>query len=104
VSQDEQKIALPCDIYENDDEYLVIADAPGVSGSGLDVTVHGDRLTVRGERSGGDGQRTTYERVFTLPQNAEQSAVTASARDGVVKLRIPKTANSKPRRIEVRAD
>ena len=98
----ERTVALACDIYENDDEYLVIADAPGVSGSGLDVTVHGDRLTVRGERSERNGARTAYERVFTLPQNAEQSAVSAVARDGVVQLHIPKTADSKPRRIEVR--
>jgi HSP20 family molecular chaperone IbpA len=101
MTAEEHKVALACDIYENDDEYLVIADAPGVSGSGLDVTVHGDRLTVRGERSHGEA-RSIYERVFTLPQNADQGAVSAEARDGVVRLHIPKTADSKPRRIEVR--
>jgi HSP20 family protein len=102
MTAEERKVALTCDIYENDDEYLVIADAPGVSGSGLDVTVHGDRLTVRGERSDQNGACTLYERVFTLPQNADQSALSATARDGVVQLHIPKAADSKPRRIEVR--
>ena len=100
MTNDQHTIALACDIFENDDEYLVLADAPGVAGSGLDVTVHGERLTVRGERAV-NGDRNVYERVFTLPQNAEQSSVSVTANEGVVRIHIPKTAQSKPRKIQV---
>jgi HSP20 family molecular chaperone IbpA len=96
-----RRVPFACDIFENDDEYVVVADLPGVSTERLDATVHGDRLSVRGTRTTQDVE-LTYERMFTLPQNADANTVEATIRNGVVRIRVPKTHESKPRRITVR--
>jgi HSP20 family molecular chaperone IbpA len=96
-----RRVPFACDIYENDDEYLILADLPGVSTERLEAMVHGDRLSVRGTRTTQDVD-LTYERMFTLPQNADVNAVDATIQHGVLRIRVPKTQESKPRRITVR--
>ena len=96
-----RRVPFACDIFENDDEYLIVADLPGVSPDRLEATVHGDRLSVHGTRTTQDVE-LTYERTFTLPQNADVSAVEATIQHGVLSIRVPKTQESKPRRITVR--
>jgi len=97
-----RKVPFACDIYENEDEYLVIADLPGVGTDALEATVHAERLSVHGTRITNDAE-IVYERSFTLPQNAEVSAVAVTMKNGILRITIPKTHESKPRRIEVRA-
>jgi HSP20 family molecular chaperone IbpA len=96
-----RRVPFACDIYENDDEYFVVADLPGVDPDRLEAVVHGDRLSVRGTRFVTETE-IVHERIFTLPQNADVNAVDATIQDGVLRIRIPKTQESKPRRIAVR--
>jgi len=95
-----QRIIVPCDVFENDNEYLVLADLPGLDTENFDFIVRGDRIELRGERIAGD-QRIVYERSFALPNNADPNDIEANYRDGVARITIAKTQESRPRRIPV---
>src|ERR1700758_3676934 len=103
----------PADIYETRDSIVVMADMPGVSPDGVDITLERRVLTIRGrsvanEHSGyqrvyneyADGD---YERVFTLSENIDRDRIEATLKDGVLQLVLPKAEAAKARKIELKA-
>ena len=101
----------PVDIYENREEYLVIADLPGVHNDSLEVNLDADKLTLVGktpEESQGqvverEYRLFDYARTFQLPNVVDRAKVSAELRNGVLTLHLPKVDAVKPRRIEVKA-
>ncbi|WP_235880374.1 Hsp20/alpha crystallin family protein [Polyangium aurulentum] len=103
------------DVKETKDALVFRADLPGVKEDDLEISVTGNRLSVRGkrdeeerieddryflyERSHGD-----FERSFTLPEGFELDRIEAELKDGVLTLRVPRAAETKPRRIPVGKD
>jgi HSP20 family molecular chaperone IbpA len=87
-------------------------DVPGASKERLSLQVNRDRLDVEAEvridmpqdmeAVYADLRSTRYQRTFALSSELETSKVDASLKDGVLTLRIPKRAEIRPRRIEVR--
>jgi HSP20 family protein len=92
---------IPCDVFENEVCYLILADIPGVSRDNLHVDVQGNNLILRAERMLGDEQ-TLFERRFLLPDSADVDQINASLNNGVVRVEIQKTQKSRPRRIEIK--
>ncbi len=103
------------DISETADAYIVRAEVPGVKPEDLEVTVQDKLLTIRGKREGFAEQKgETYHLVeraygeFTrsllLPTDVKTEAIEASYKNGVLEVRLPKSEESKPRRIEVKTD
>ena len=101
------------DIAENNDEYVVTADLPGIDRDDLDVTVADGRLTIRGERrqdgesQSGPARRVervygTFTRSFELPSEVKADGIGATYRDGVLTVTVPKAEESKPKQIEVK--
>lgn len=92
---------IRCDVYENDVEYLILAELPGMDREACDVSVHDRELRIRAERDDqGDGV-VRFARTFTLPYNADPAEVKATARDGVLRITVGKTRESRPRRIQI---
>jgi HSP20 family protein len=101
------------DIYETDQGLVVLADMPGVSPNGVDVTLEREVLTIRGrvedETLKGftplyqEYETGNYERVFTLSEEIDRERIEASVKDGVLRLVLPKAPASQARRIRVRA-
>ena len=101
------------DIYEDDEGITLQLDVPGASKERLSLQVNRDRLDVEAdvridmpqdmEAVYADLRSTRYQRTFALSSELETSKVDASLKDGVLTLRIPKRAEIRPRRIEVRA-
>ena len=101
------------DIAENNDEYVVTADLPGIDREDLDVTVADGRLTIRGERRQ-NGESTTgptrrvervygtFTRSFELPAEVKADHIAATYRDGVLSVTVPKAEEAKPKQIEVK--
>jgi len=92
------------DILEDADAYVILADMPGVNEGDVDIQLdkapnaEGAPATRHAEyRSGG------YHREFRVSERIDAGAVTAKMQNGVLVLRLPKTAESRPRRIEVQA-
>jgi HSP20 family protein len=100
------------DVEETSDAYVFRADLPGMTSKDVKVTVHGDTLTLRGERKREEKQSNeslhrieraygSFERSFTLGLPVRADQVKASYKDGVLEVRVPKADEAKPRDIEV---
>ena len=92
------RIVPKVDVYENDDEYLVIADVPGVTQDALNVSFARGELTLEGT----NGDRV-YRRAFTVPDGIDGTSIGAEMVNGVLSVHLPKAPEVKPRRIQVRA-
>lgn len=99
-------------ISETDKEYLIKAELPEVEKKDVEVTVHEGVITIRGERRferTDDSERQhrvesfygSFARSFSLPQDADESKIYAETKDGVLKVHIPKTVQSRPKPIEI---
>ena len=103
----------PVDVYEDETGITLTADLPGVSKERLGVKVNGDNLLIEGDVSVSAPQEmellyaeiiaSSYRRSFTLIRELDASKIEANLKDGVLKLRIPKAEEAKPRRIEIKA-
>lgn len=107
----EAPIRPPVDIWEDQDGITLCADMPGVSRDRLSLRVDGNNLIVEGhvqlelsekaEALYADVRSSLYRRNFALSGGLETAKVTASLKDGVLTIRIPKRAELRPRKIEV---
>ena len=85
------------DVYENNGEYVVAVDLPGIDRSTLDISIDNDRLTVKGKRAGndlpqqlGECPKGNFLRAFSVPATVEQKDIKAEYKDGVLKVRLPR--------------
>jgi len=117
VSQDESSGATadwapPVDIEEYADKFVLYADVPGVDPKGIEVTLEKGVLTLTGsreqqvEQNGVERRRVErasgrFHRRFALPDTVDSEAVSASNRNGVLEVTIPKRPQEQPRRIQV---
>jgi HSP20 family molecular chaperone IbpA len=102
------------DIFEDEDGITVQAEMPGVSKDHLDIQADRNNLTIEGEAMidlpgdmqalYADLQSTKYRRSFLLSGELETDRIEASLKDGLLTVQIPKRAEYKPRKIEVRTD
>jgi len=101
------------DILENENDVTLIADMPGVNEKGVDIDLQRNCLTIKGTRTDEaiEGLELTkaeyapaysYERQFTLGDAIDLDGITASMKDGVLRLHLPKVKEAAPRRIEVK--
>jgi HSP20 family molecular chaperone IbpA len=93
-----ERVLAAVDVYENDDEILIVSDFPGVTSDALSVHLEGTELTLEGKRTSG----ATLHRSFEVPSTIDPASVEAKLNAGVLTLRLPKRAEAKPRRIEVK--
>ena len=102
----------PVDIFETPEELMVLADVPGVPPDGVDVHLEGDELTIEGRATPEEYEGLKplhveygvggYYRRFTLGETIDRERIEAQVRNGVLILRLPKAAQARPRRIEVK--
>ena len=110
----EESLALApaVDIYENAQGITVQADMPGVSKDGLSIQADRNSLVIEGnavidvpaamEAIHADVQATRYRRSFALSGELDAERIEATLKNGVLTLRIPKRAEFRPRKVEVR--
>ena len=102
----------PVDVYEDETGITLTADLPGVAKERLGVKVNADNLLIEGDVSVPAPQEmellyaeilaSSYRRSFTLSGDLDASKIEANLKDGVLKVRIPKAEEAKPRRIEIK--
>jgi HSP20 family protein len=97
-----RELPLPVDIYEGNDELLLLADLPGVEPDGLTVSFEAPELRIEGRRNTGNAA-SVYSRTFRVSEQIDPNGISAELSAGVLKLRLAKAAHTKPRKIEVRA-
>jgi HSP20 family protein len=100
------------DIYETKDAIMVNVEAPGMSREQFSVEVKDDLLTLKGERPfEKDVSREHYHRIertygkfrrsFVLGTPIKNDGITATYRDGVLEIVLPKVEEAKARKIEI---
>jgi len=98
------------DVEELKDAYVIKADLPGLTDDDVDVTVTGNALTIAGKREAEqepEGQRYyalergygTFSRTFSLPDGANLDELSATLKNGVLTLHIPKRPEVQPRKV-----
>jgi HSP20 family protein len=103
----------PVNLYDTADSLVLMAEVPGVRREDLDVSVQGQQVVLRGQRSitypeGASAHRRerqvgAFHRTVELPFVVDGSKVEATYRHGVLMLRLPKPDQQLRRQIEVRA-
>jgi HSP20 family molecular chaperone IbpA len=105
-------MAPAVDIYENEHEYLVLADLPGVGNDGVEIRFERGELSLyakrpdsgeRGEVLGSEIVGADYRRLFTIPETVDSERIDAKLQAGVLHLILPKASKAKPRQITVKA-
>jgi HSP20 family protein len=102
------------DIFEKGEDLVIRAEIPGVSKDDIDINVENNTLTIRGERKREEEfkQEQAYRaeriygsflRTFSLPRTVDSSRISASYRDGVLELTLPKAEEAKPKKIQIQA-
>ncbi len=112
VQSDQRRTATPaCDIYENKEEVLLVADLPGVTPEALKINVDNDELTLEARRDvpsqgavlSTEYRACDYRRSFVVPTGIDTSKIAAELKNGILHLHLPKSEEVKPRQISVRA-
>lgn len=104
--------SLPLDVTETDDAFLVKASLPGIEPEKVQITVHGDVLTIHGEchrEEEKKGERWhmrerrcgSFRRSVSLPMAVDSDKAAAQFEHGVLTLTLPKSEAAKPRQIKI---
>jgi HSP20 family protein len=99
-------------VAETENEYDITVDLPGMKSEELDVELKHGELWITGERKQADEEKgETYhrverrygrfQRVIPLAAPTDESAITASYKDGVLHVNVPKTEEARPKRIQI---
>jgi HSP20 family protein len=102
----------PVDIKENENEYTLIAELPGMTKDDVKISVTDNIVTVRGEKktqveekneNWHQMERTygVFERSFTLGMSVNPSNVKARFENGVLTVVLPKSDEARPREIRI---
>ena len=106
--------APPVDVFEKGDQLTFKAEVPGTDREHLDVRVEDGVLTIQGERHE-DAEvdeanlyrreriHGTFTRSFTLPKNVDGTKVTATYKDGILEVSVPKAEAAKPKKVAIQA-
>ena len=100
------------DLIESDTHYVLRADLPGVSEDDISIELDHDVLTISGERTTQQQERTggyhrvervsgSFRRSLRLPEGVDAEAITASFDRGVLEVSVPKPEQPKPRKVQI---
>lgn len=100
------------DVYDDKDRLVITADLPGVEKKDIHIDVKDGVLTLKGDRSSDNETKEdrfyrrersygTFERSFTLPADVDPDKITATYKEGVLKLEIQKPEEKTPKQITI---
>lgn len=102
--------ALPVDLREQDDAYVLTAYVPGLKAEDLNIQILDDTVTIEGEYAPREGYALldelpagAFRRALRLPAPLDAAKAEAHIQDGVLTLRLPKAESVRPRVIKVSA-
>ncbi len=102
----------PVDIYEDEHNITLKLEVPGIEQKDIDIRLENNTLTVRGERKFEKEEKEenfhrverrygSFFRAFTLPNTVDVDSVNADYEQGVLKIKLAKKAEAKPKQIKV---
>jgi HSP20 family protein len=105
-------MALPLDVHETDTEFVVKASLPGIKPEDVQITVHGDTVTIRGEAKAEDEKKGqtwhlrerrsgSFQRSVSLATPVDSDKANARFDHGVLTLTLPKSEKARPKQIKI---
>jgi HSP20 family protein len=101
----------PVDVAETQETIVVRAEVPGLKQQDIQIEFENGLLTIRGERALEKTDAVTWHRVertygnfsrsFTLPRTVDPEKITASYREGILEIAVPKREEAKPKQIRI---
>ena len=101
----------PLNVFRKGDDFIVIAELPGVQKSDLDVQVKGGTIRLSGGKTVGYPEKAAlhrrerlagrFDRAVTMPVEINPDGVKAEYRDGILALFLPRAESDKPKSIKV---
>jgi HSP20 family protein len=102
------------DAYEDESSIVLRVELPGMKKEDIDIEVMEDALTIRGERKFEQTEKQNYvrverpygpfERTFAINVPVKTGEITASYKDGLLEITLPKAEETKPKKVEVSAE
>jgi HSP20 family protein len=98
------------DLYQNTDNVVALVELPGMRKEEIEISLQDGTLTIAGERkeeAGQDGATRTerltgkFRRSVTLPARVDANNVSATYKDGILTVTLPKAEEAKPKQIQV---
>jgi len=105
-------MVAPVDLYETDEALVLEMAVPGLSAEEIDISLEGNKLTIRGEHKAVEDQGVrryylqeiphgSFVRSFTLPVEINPDEVKAEFKKGVLRLTMPKAETARAKRIPI---
>ena len=101
----------PCNVFRNGDDFVIIAEIPGIKKSDLNVQVKGRTIRLSGTKSVDYAETASmhrrerlagqFDRALTLPFEIDPDGMKAECRDGILALFLPRAEKDRPRTIQV---
>ena len=103
------------DFGENDKEYVLMAELPGIEQKDVAVNIQNSTLTIKGERKYEQELNDTnyyrversygsFQRSFTLPDDVKADQISSTLKNGVLTVRLPKQEQAKTKSIDVKVE
>jgi len=99
------------DLYENNDNLIAVVELSGMRKEDIEISLHDGMLAISGERKSGTpegdkAERTEryigkFRRSITLPSRVDANKVSATYKDGILTITLPKAEEAKPKQIQV---
>jgi HSP20 family protein len=99
------------DVLETENDFLLLADMPGVKAEDVDIRFEKGELTIHGRRPAAhpgkesavrEYDATNYHRAFAVAETVAADRISADLKNGVLTVRLPKVEAVKPKKITVR--
>lgn len=111
VSISQRRMSYPqVNVYEDDNAIYLDARVPGVAMEDLDLTITENDIVIKGVRKADEGkyyrqERATgaFQRIFNVSTHIDREKVTATLKNGILEITLPKAEAVKPRKISISA-
>ena len=101
------------DVAEEEDAIIVRAEVPGCKADDIDISVHGNVLTISGEKKLSEEKKEkgyyhvestygSFKRELTLPTDVDQSKIDATCKDGVLSVILPKAEKARAVKVKIK--
>jgi len=105
----------PLDVLEDDDNYHITINVPGVNKDDVQLSLLGDTLTIKGERKASSSDEAkrqvrcerrygSFHRTVEFPKSVQADAIKADYKDSILNITLPKTEAVKPKKISVNVE
>ncbi|MCC8418003.1 MAG: Hsp20/alpha crystallin family protein [Rickettsia endosymbiont of Bryobia graminum] len=111
-SYNDRMLSPKTDVMENDSEYNLEMELPGITQDNIDLKIDSNILTIEGKKERSSEKKDhnyhmqeryygSFYRSISLPSNIDEEHIAAKFKDGILSIKIPKKEQSKAKKIKV---